>query len=252
MDPHAIETTSLKAWPAFYEEFYDGWILRFSHGYTKRANSINSFKPSTLPLEEKVLTCEKFYRSQKLPTIFRITPFVSPSNLDKFLEERGYEIIDPTWVLALNLTDLEIQPPLHGEFTSTSLNHWLGMFCGIRGDSLDTHQAHKGILDAIPTPKLFAILQHKNQPLACGVGSLVDSYFGLFDLITDHKHRRKGYGTSLVLGMLSWAWKQGAGFAYLQVVKGNKAAMRLYSKLGFEKAFSYWYRILCSDAKDKL
>ena len=35
-----IEELSLNAWPSHKIELYDGWLLRFSHNYTHRTNSV--------------------------------------------------------------------------------------------------------------------------------------------------------------------------------------------------------------------
>ena len=35
-----IEEISLNAWPSHKIELYDGWLIRFSHNYTYRTNSV--------------------------------------------------------------------------------------------------------------------------------------------------------------------------------------------------------------------
>jgi GNAT superfamily N-acetyltransferase len=43
--------------------------------------------------------------------------------------------------------------------------------------------------------------------------------------------------------MLQWAREHGATQAYLQVVQRNTPARRVYTKVGFQEAYRYWYRI---------
>ena len=36
-----LEELALNAWTSIQTVVYDGWLIRFSNGYTKRANSVN-------------------------------------------------------------------------------------------------------------------------------------------------------------------------------------------------------------------
>ena len=49
---------------------YDGWLLKFSEGYTGRANSVSVFYPSSMPFTDKVPFCEQMYKQQGLPCQF--------------------------------------------------------------------------------------------------------------------------------------------------------------------------------------
>ena len=37
-----LEELAMNAWPAIQTYLYDGWIVRFANGYTKRANSVTA------------------------------------------------------------------------------------------------------------------------------------------------------------------------------------------------------------------
>ena len=237
-----IEEASLNAWPALQQMLFDGWVLRFAKGYTKRANSINPLYRSSLDVIEKVNICEELYATRGLPSVFRLTPFSSPADLDQVLESQGYRKADSTSVLHIYVKQLgNRQGP--ADFRVIGLDDWLELFGQFSEPPAEKHQTHREILEAIPSPRLLASLVDSGMPVACGLGVLEDRFFGLFDLITDPQQRNKGYGTQLLSGMLSWAQEHGARRAFLQVMRVNKPAGHLYAKFGFEEAYQYWYRI---------
>ena len=65
-----IEEISLNAWPSHKIELYDGWLIRFSHNYTHRTNSVQQVGASSIPVEEKVAYCEAMYANYHTPAIF--------------------------------------------------------------------------------------------------------------------------------------------------------------------------------------
>jgi N-acetylglutamate synthase len=77
-----LEEVALNAWPALQQMLFDGWLLRFARGYTKRANSINALYDSRLDVATKIAACEHAYTAQGLTPVFRLTPFASPPGLD--------------------------------------------------------------------------------------------------------------------------------------------------------------------------
>ena len=68
-----LETMANAAMPALETQPYDGWMLRFGQGYTKRANSVHPLHASTLDLETKIAFCEEQYAACNQPTIFKMT-----------------------------------------------------------------------------------------------------------------------------------------------------------------------------------
>lgn len=91
-----LEETSLRAWPSVETEEYDGWILRFAEGYTKRtkrANSVNPLYGSAIDLFEKIAYCEK-YADHGLPAVFKLTLESTSQGLENVLAEQGYDRLD--------------------------------------------------------------------------------------------------------------------------------------------------------------
>ena len=93
-----VEAASLRAWPALEEEELHGWTLRYSEGFTGRANSVQALGSGTLSLADRVVACERWYAERGRPCLFRLSRLSEP-DLDGFLEARGYERRDPTLVL---------------------------------------------------------------------------------------------------------------------------------------------------------
>lgn len=237
-----LEKSSLKAWPALEEHLYDGWVLKFSGGYTKRANSVNVLDKSTIDLVEKVLYCERIYHDRGLPTIFRITP-LSPPDLDGLLKERDYKMLDPTNVMIKDIQPMNLPLAQKSTMKIHDLDSWLEIFEGLRGKPNKNGSIHRKIIQSIKGPCLFASTGDQGVIKSCGLGVLNGAYFGFFDIITHPSYRRQGFGSALVGHMMGWARENGAGMSYLQVMESNGPGLSLYQKLGFNHAYQYWYRM---------
>ena len=239
-----IEEAALNSWPALQQLLFDGWIIRFAQGYTKRANSVTPLYPSSLSAEEKITFCERFYQEKQLPTIFRLPSFAAESaSLDQLLEQRDYRSIERTLVLHTTLSSRV--PRVSGsdlDVRALSLASWFPIYRQLNTHARPLQELHRTLLERIAPPFMYAALYRKDIPVACALGVLEHDAFGIFDVITDSMQRRKGYSTQLVTEMLSWGKRHGAQYAYLQVLDTNQPAQQLYSKLGFQKRYSYWYR----------
>lgn len=238
-----IEEASLNSWPAYQQLLFDGWILRFARGYTKRANSVTPLYSSSLPAAEKIAQCERLYAGQQLPAIFRLPSFSAESlELDRLLAQRGYRSLDRTLVWftdALPATAPTDGPALH----LLPLDAWFPIYQQFNVLRVEQQHLHRDLLERISSPLIYAALYQQGSPVACGLGVLEHELFGLFDIVTDPQQRRKGYGMQLVSQMLAWGKQHGACYAYLQVVDTNQAAQQMYAKLGFQNSYAYWYRL---------
>lgn len=244
-----LEEAAFRSWPAARQRMYDGWVMRFDQGYTKRANSITPLVPAFLPLAAKIDECESIYRQEQLPTIFRLASYLEGNAvLDSLLEQRGYRYVDCTYVLGQDLKSSDtilVDPGLH----SYPLAEWLAIYYRFRPGTVEHEQPHREILQRIDRQLIYAVLQGEQGPSACGLGVLDKTIFGLFDIVTDPEQRLQGHGTRLVDSMLDWARLNGAERAYLQVVASNQGARRLYAKLGFQSLYHYWYRVQAEERR---
>jgi ribosomal protein S18 acetylase RimI-like enzyme len=236
-----IEELSMNALPALQTVLYDGWILRFANGYSRRANSINPLYQGAHNIEEKITACEGLFQAKKQKVVFKLTPSPCPANLDEVLASKGYVEEGRT---SVQLTDLTRVPePSHAAQISDSLtSEWFDNYCKMNQVEDRYRHTLEQMLPNITGKIAFTSLVRDGKVVACGLGVLEGFYVGIYDIVTDPSWRNQGLGHALVLNILSWAEHNGAQTAYLQVVATNEPALRLYSKLGFREAYQYWYR----------
>jgi hypothetical protein len=241
-----LEEITLNAWPALQTVQYDGWLLRFAGGYTRRANSINPLYPSTLAPLEKIAYCEKVYNQRGLDTVFKLTEAAQPSELDDLLAEQGYRKDALTSMQKLELpSKLAATPPglLTFDGKEYLTEDWLKNFCRLNRVNERYFPVMQKLLENIVPAKCFMTVSQEEQVVAVGLAVAERGYMGLFDIVTAEQVRKQGIGQHLILALLNWGQLNGATQAYLQVMQDNLPARRLYQKLGFQEIYTYWYRI---------
>lgn len=239
----SLEELSLNALPALQTSFYDGWVLRFASGYSRRANSVQALYDSRLDPEEKIDYCQAAYGERGLRTIFKLTDAAEPAELDAALERRGYTAEGHTSVqtralagetFEIERAKIEVEPrPGEG---------WLMDYDRLSSvDSRHMPTIRVMLSNLEPTAGFFRLIL-QGETAAMGLGVVERGYVGLYDIITDARHRSQGLGTQMIRHILRWGQMNGARSAYLQVMLNNPPALRLYDKLGFREAYQYWYR----------
>lgn len=244
MDIKTIEDLSLNAWPSHQMELYDGWILRFSHFYTHRTNSVEQFGASSLPWREKIPYCEEMYKRWGTPTIFKISPLVS-KDFDYMLENRNYEIQHTTDVMVLDLEEAILDAPTDSVLVSKSIGReWIDSLLALNGT---TNPIHKMIVptmyNAIAKDTICVSIQSQGTIIGTGLGILDREYVGVYAIYVREDFRRKGFARAICTRILKEGIKKGAKKAYLQVVDGNDRAIELYQSLGFKYFYTYWFRV---------
>jgi len=238
--PRRVEEASLNAWPALQQTLLDGWVMRFSRGFTKRANAIVPLYPSQQDALDKIRYCENVYARANLRTIFRLTTVVDTAPLDETLEARGYERIDPTLVL---VRPIDGGRPANPGFVEMPRGEWLDAYVRNAEVPANGAQLHALLLAGIQSEHVFGAIAADGVPIACGLAVLERELLGLFDLVTHPSGRRRGYARTLVESLLAWGASRGARHTYLQVIEANHPARALYERLGFVELYRYWYRV---------
>ncbi len=231
----------MNALPAVRTRHYDGWVLGFSEGYTRRANSVMPLYESTLPLIDKVEHCRREYSRVSQPCVFKLTDASYPSDLDLHLASHSFAREAETLVMTMPL-DSTIDRPLKVNLYEAPDDEWMNTW-----ERLSRRSAMSRIfltmLRSIPVPSAYATIRQNGHCVGCARASLSDGFVGLFDLLVAPEYRHRGLGTSLAQARLWWGMEQGATDAYLQVMDDNSTARSMQHRLGFREFYRYWYRV---------
>ena len=243
MGPFEIEELSLNAWPALGTVLYDGWLLRFSSGYSRRANCVNALHPSTSSLGEKIDRCERLYARRKLPTIFKLIETAEHEGLEAELTARGYGREYDTAVRTLDLGGFALAGDGRTRVIDGFDEEWIAGFIECAKPAPEHRGMLRSILGAIVPPVIAARATDENgRVVACAFGVLERGRLGVFDVMVREERRGEGLGRSVMTALLQAAKDRGARSSYLQVIRGNSVAEKLYESLGYRESYGYHYR----------
>ena len=241
-----VEDACLTAWPAVRHAFYDGWLLRFAGGHTRRANSVNALRRGAHDLGDKIRYCETAYRRQALPAIFRVFSFTEPE-LDGALDAAGYgPAEDETRVIHMDTAKLGgIEASAEVVIESAPSDAWFAAQAKCGGLDALAQAEQRSILGALAVPAFFAAARAPNGRLASlACGAVHDAVTCINLVVTDPAWRRCGLSRRAVSTVLAHARdRAGATGACLAVVAANTPAIALYRRLGFRtELYRYHYR----------
>jgi GNAT superfamily N-acetyltransferase len=208
-----LEHAAALAWPGVEQHWVDGWLLRFGHGSTRRANS-------AVPLEVSVGdvgALVEWYAERG------VAPLVAaPDRL--FRIPRG---------VATNAENLVMT----GELGSASLDTAVTLASQPNDDWLRLYRRN------VPVDVLTAVIDGEVAFAELGdaavgraaVTATPDGtrWVGLSAVHVVEEARRHGLARELCAALLTWGGERGATRAYAQVLADNTAATRLYESMGF-------------------
>ena len=233
---------SLNAWPALQTALHKGCVLRFSNGYTSRANSANPLYSNGNDFDGLIDYAEKFYESHGLPCVFKILKTERYDELDALLERKEYETITPTTVMKCDLKNFAVDDAdpisIHPGFT----DEWFEPFVEINGIKEAHVPTARKMLDLVSVDTVVGSVKIGGEIVACGYGAIESGHVGFFDIVVKSEKRGQGLGRALMNGIIREAKSRGASSGYLQVMDSNEIAKNLYASLGFKPHYKYWYR----------
>jgi ribosomal protein S18 acetylase RimI-like enzyme len=240
----SVEEACLNAWPALKEIYYDGWLLRFAQGETRRTNSVNVLAPGARGLDEKIAYCEHIYADHGLPAYFRIRSYDDPA-LGEALDARGFRAEDDTRTLFL---DFAATPPGEASRNVEMMDgppsaEWFAAHERFTGQP--STDVRRRLLDLVAIPAAFAAVRAEDGAIASvAYGAIHDRILNLQWVATDPARRRGGFSRATLSELLLWAEASGAEGACLQVVADNTPAVALYESMGFDReVYRYHYRV---------
>ena len=241
-DARGIEALAANAWRALEAEDHGGWLYRFSHGVTRRMNSVlpNGYE-GPASLADRLAAVEAYYRGHGLPPRYQISPAALPGDLDEILGARGYEVEAPVHIQIANIAEMASGgDELEGEVEILEQPDQAWMDVYLAGFGRDISMIMAGIEDR----GLFPLYRLDGECVAVGMGFPKAGWLGVFGMQTRDECRGRGIGSALVASLVDWGRRNGIFGMYLQVEEDNPAARRLYERLGFRTVYGYHYRTL--------
>jgi GNAT superfamily N-acetyltransferase len=234
-----VEETCLNAWPALREVLLDGWVLRFSGGLTRRANSANPLRPVS---HVDLRASEALYRRLGLPTIFRVLSLID-SLVDERLAEAGYTGEGESCVLYAPIEDITAGRDADVKLLDQPTPEWFGAMAALQNHSSGQAAIYRRIVGQLAIPAAFAALSDEGAIAAVAYGALHNGLLCYESVITDRRRRRRGWGRRIVNALTAWARQQGAVGACLEVEAHNVPARALYDAIGLNRElYRYHYR----------
>lgn len=230
-------------WPAVENQEVNGWLLRASHGVTKRANSI-------LPLSaalgssgkenftENLAAANKFYQDRNLPIIFQLALPTWQELAEQLITLGAVETIHGHTMVA-DLTETKTLVPTGFEISESKVPspEWLRVTSmpGIEKILLGCSAIYLGFT--------------KNKKIVATARiAITNDWSSITRVYVDPEFRSLGLGKAIVTAALAQSFKVGATKAVLQVEANNEVAIGIYESLGFNFHHEYLYLELNSDA----
>jgi ribosomal protein S18 acetylase RimI-like enzyme len=243
--PWRIEEACWNAFPSLRQVLLGDWLLRFSEGLTRRANSVNPLRAQPGDFAAALAAGEALYHAHGLPVIFRVPTIVDPA-IDRALTSRGYPDEGESCVLFGTIAGLNLgagAPDPAVRLWPSPRPEWLRGMARLQGHTAAQIRVYRRIVGAIAIPARFALLAIDGAPAALAYGAIHDGLLVYESVVTDPARRRQGLARRVIASLAAWARDSGAVGACLEVEAQNAPARALYAGFGLgTELYRYHYR----------
>jgi GNAT superfamily N-acetyltransferase len=239
----SIEPCIVASWPAREIVPLEGWLLRFTNGYTHRGNSVVTLG-DVADIEAAIAAVEDAYERRGLAPMFSLTPATRPRALEEELTSRGYVRIAPTVTCMSSVQAMHLCLPDAKKLYVDSARHPAMDALVLSGSRSQADAAERlETLDRITLPRICVVAFDGAKAVASGLGVMAHGRVSVNMMRTDPAHRRKGHAQRVLQGIAQWTQSQGISEIHLGVEEENAAARALYAKSGFREVYaSAFYR----------
>ena len=241
------EEAAINGFPPLRQVVVDGWMLRFSSGVRRTANSGTPLREPSADIGPVIAAGEALYAAQGLPTIFRIPSFVAPAT-DQQFADRGYTDEGESCIIEGPLDPIIASAtPLGGpdsvQLSPKPTDRWFAAMARLQGQRPEYHVGYRQIVGGVSLPAAFAEFAVDGEARALAYGVIHRGTLCFESVVTDAAHRRQGHSRRVLAALAGWAKGRGVGMATLQVEADNTPGRTLYHAIGMTtELHRYHYR----------
>ncbi len=238
----SLDQAGVRSWPALQTEQLGPWVRRVGEGFTRRANSVAVLEPvHGEGLVELVTAAEEGYTSDGLPPRFQIPVLDESAELDALLQTRGYEWVDHSLVMTMDLSSVPDGPD-GVDIDTAPDDAWFETWWAVDGRPDEQGPAAHRLVDRlVSSPDVNAGFISTPDRVSVGMGVVDGPLLAMASLATRPGARGQGHASAVITTTLAWGRVSGAEHGWFQVRVDNDRARSLYDHLGFVGSHEYRY-----------
>ena len=199
---------------------------------------VSAATPKTPVSETDIDVAETSMADLAQPSIFMIR--AEDTALDHWLEQRGYDVVDPVTAYLTPVEELVADIPpaeIFPVWPPMAVQREIWQQGGVG-------PARIAVMERVTGPKTALLARSGDIPAGVAFVGVDGSVAMLHALQVQPDQRRAGLGRKLLQGAARWAMANGATWISLMVTTANVPANRLYQDLAMTPRAGYHYRRL--------